>query len=123
MDNVTLEMREIGKQYASHFSFAVLHVQSNGALTFENAKKAVETIRHYEITDMWYNNEVLYIKTSRPGILIGVKGENINAILHQLQTNCKIKEYPIKSIKLIEDKKPLKYELESVLLYYRIMNN
>lgn len=64
----------------------------------ENFDKAAEEIRRLDITELDIEDGRVTIKLRRPGILIGVKGNNITDLIDFLGTKVHIEEEPQASI-------------------------
>jgi predicted metal-dependent RNase len=74
-------------------------------------KRSME--ENYCISDVWYDGKegFLFVKTSRPGIIIGVKGANIDAISERCSKWATANSIKFKGIRLREDLHPLKDDL------------
>lgn len=72
----------------------------------KNGRNHTETKRTLEligICSVWYRRGYLYIKCSRPGILIGKRGADINTLTEYLKENWQMK-IPFDGIRIVEDK-------------------
>jgi ribosomal protein S3 len=81
---------------------------------------------YYRITDMWYEKDsgYLYVKTARPGIIIGVKGANIDAISEKCKKLAEKRNWKFTGIKLKEDLYPLEEDLlEPMNSYFAAREN
>ena len=81
-------------------------------IPFQKVKAELE---NYEITDIFYSDQQLFIKLVRPGVLIGVKGNNIAAIEKHLKEEGDKVNLKIEGLKIIEDTYPLQGDLLSCL--------
>lgn len=73
----------------------------------EKIHKATEEIHHLDIISIRYENEHAVISLTRPGLLIGLRGSNIDALKKYLQANVKYPTpFPIKGILIEEFKRP-----------------
>jgi hypothetical protein len=81
--------------------------------TPEGLAESEQIVRMYGITDVWLGtiSKTLYIKTKRPGVIIGKRGENINSLEKYLMASQTGFELGVKKIRLIEDNDPLEYYL------------
>ena len=59
-------------------------------------KEALSEIRMVDITNIEVNEDVVTISTTRPGILIGKRGSNIEALQKHLKEKLEIKSINIK---------------------------
>lgn len=66
-----------------------------------DVKDATEYMDSMKITDVDYKDEVVSIKTTRPGIVIGKYGNLINGITTALQN---MKDVKVSKVMIIEDK-------------------
>jgi ribosomal protein S3 len=67
----------------------------------KDVKEATEQMDAMKITEVDYKDGVVSIKSTRPGIVIGRKGELINGITSALQ---KMKDVKVSKVVIIEDK-------------------
>lgn len=69
--------------------------------------KATNDIHMLDIISIRYENEHAVISLTRPGLLIGLRGSNIDALTKYLQANVKNPNpFPIKGILIEEFKRP-----------------
>jgi ribosomal protein S3 len=69
----------------------------------ENLEEATKSLNMLKITKIEYDEEacVAVIHLQRPGIIIGRKGKNIEALLAYVQKQC-ASYFEVKSIKIVE---------------------
>lgn len=66
----------------------------------KDVKDATSTMEAMKITDVSYNDGVVSIKTTRPGVVIGRRGELINGITKSLT---EMKDVKVCKVQIIED--------------------
>lgn len=73
----------------------------------ERIHKATQSVHMLDIISIRYEDEHAIISLTRPGLLIGKYGSNINALTKYLQENVRyITPMPIKGIRIEEFKRP-----------------
>lgn len=80
-----------------------------------------EELQSYGITDIKYDIEtgIVTLWSTRPGRIIGTKGDNINRIIEHFRKVAKKNAIKFKTIRLEEDKTPLTDDLFSSIFSYQ----
>jgi hypothetical protein len=85
-------------------------------------KEIEKELSDYGITDMTYNvsTQILTINSFRPGVLIGVRGSNIDQIDKHFKKYAAKNNIPYKTLKLNEDKCPFQDDLMYSIISYQM---
>jgi hypothetical protein len=102
-------MKDLAKaeQVASEIGYFYYNMETG--TEHEKVVKATEAIKFLEIEDIEYDDGIVTISLQRPGLIIGKKGENIDALLEYLKRSVPM-EYggsvplKIEKIKIVETK-------------------
>jgi len=123
MNNELTASQEMGRRFLQTISDFIWHKHTESQMIDEEPpfKKIREELLAYKITDIDFDSDegILYIKLARPGVFIGVKGENVNAITEFIKK--RMAKTNFGRIKLIEDRKPIEDDLLSSLYSYQLM--
>jgi len=85
---------------------------------YNDTQKSLNEINMVGINNIEVVGEKVKITTTRPGILIGAKGSNIEALQKHLEENCQIK-----SIRIIEDKRSINIRRHLTLFSEKFMSD
>ncbi len=101
MSNVSDEVKKFCRIIWDYY-FNLNKDKLSGLLSGEDYEIVNKEIRQLSISRMEFNNDILTIYLNRPGVFIGEKGKNINAIGEFIS-----EEFGRKiNIKIIEDRLP-----------------
>jgi ribosomal protein S3 len=108
------ESIEIGRIFLREISRFIFEKYNDGLVDEPPNLEAIhKELEGYGISLVFYNivTSELVIYSSRPGILIGVRGKNIREIENNLKIFAKKENIKFEGIKLKEDKNPIKYDI------------
>jgi len=117
----------VGRMMLNEISNCVWEQHTNHLFIDEKPDTAEieRELMYYGIHEAWYNPEdsKLHLLLSRPGVLIGVKGSNLDIITNHLKAWAKKNKLKFKGIKIIEDRYPIKDDiLSSVISYGQVLS-
>ena len=123
MENGLSEQEAIGRLFLREYSdFVFFQDKFQGYCVDEHPpiNEIIKDLEYAKITNIWYNEETkdVHIKMGRPGIFIGVKGENISKVEKHWKEWAIKMNIPFKGIKIEEDRYTLEDDLKSSIINF-----
>jgi len=120
MKNGLTEEQAVGRLFLREYSDFVWKNHTEALMIDESPplKEIRDELECARISDIWYKDKFVYIQLNRPGILIGVKGSNIDKIDKVFKDWANRVNIPYKGIKLKEDMYPLSDDLMNCLISF-----
>jgi hypothetical protein len=98
--------RALSEMFAERYIASSLLDEEN-----DQIRKAQYEIRQLAITNILYEDGVVYIKTQRPGVIIGLRGADFDQYTEFFKQVAEKYNLPFKKIQLIEDTVPFEDDL------------
>jgi len=120
------EEEVIGRMFLRQLSNFIWNKHNEGNLVDELYFKEVkQELENYRITYVSYNNETqkFILKSARPGVIIGVRGSNIDKIDKHLFNWAKEEKIPYSGIALKEDRNPLENDINYSLNMFSLLHS